>query len=62
MKMLELALDVKDLLRYANGSIAKPMDMMIARQWKKADASVCIILINAQLSHLTSAADIWAKV
>ena len=68
MKTLESALDMEELLGYVDGCIAKPTDPTQAKRWKKADACVCIILINtmeesvnAQLSHLTSAADIWTK-
>ena len=59
---------MEELLGYVNGSIAKPTDPTQAKRWKKADACMHIILINtmeesvnAQLSHLTSAADIWTE-
>ena len=71
MKTIESALDMEDLLEYAEGTVIKPDSTLLpimAKKWKKVDALVRIILINAmeesvnaQLSHLTTAAEIWAE-
>ena len=68
MTMIQGALRMEDLFEYIDGTLPKPSDEKLIPRWNKANALVALVLnttmaedVNLQLSHFSSAAEIWSE-